>query len=70
MNLDLQFYRDLHNKLGEALEQHAAELVNGRASDFADYRHRVGRIKGLQEALHFAKEVNDEMLGIKKERKE
>ncbi len=70
MNLDLQFYRELQNRLGERLEQCAAELINGKAVDFADYRHRVGRIRGMQDALAVAKETNAEVIGLEKERKE
>lgn len=69
-SLDLTFHRNLQARLGEALEQHAAELITGRATDYADYRHRVGRIRGLKDALMLAKDVNDEMLGLNKERKE
>ena len=67
MNLDLKMYQELERQLMEHLEKHAAELVNGRAVDWADMRYRVGVVKGLRDALAIAKEVNEDIIGIKRE---
>lgn len=64
MDLDLRLFRDLEGAVTEELEKHAAELIAGKASDYADYRYRVGRIKGLEEALKLAREIQREVLGI------
>ena len=64
MNLDLQLYKYLEEDLGELLEKLAAELVAGRANDYADYRYRVGRIHGVKEALNLAKEANRRAIGL------
>lgn len=63
MNLDLRLMIELEKALGERMEQHAAELVSGKASDFADYRHRAGRLQGLRDALVLAKEANNRLIG-------
>ena len=54
--------------LGDQLEQHAAELITGKATDWADMRYRVGVIKGLREALSIAKDANAKIIGVEKER--
>lgn len=64
MNLDLQLYKYLEEDLGELLEKLASELVAGRASDYADYRFRVGKIHGVKEALNLAKEANRRAIGL------
>lgn len=67
-SLDLQFYRDLETGLGERLEQNAAELVAGKAATFDDYRFRVGRIRGLRDALELAREINARVIGLEDKR--
>ena len=64
MDLDLRLFRDLERVITDELEKHAAELIAGKALDYADYRGRVGRIKGLEEALKLAREIQREVLGI------
>lgn len=64
MNLDLRLYQEIEKELGELLEKHAAELVTGRASDYSDYRFRVGQMKGLREALAIAQEANRRTIGL------
>ena len=68
MNLDLRMYQLIEREIGEQLEKHAAELVTGRAVDWADVRHRVGVIKGLRDALAIAKDANAEIIGVDRER--
>jgi len=64
LNLDLKCLQEIEIKIGEQLEKHAAELVTGRASDWADYRFRIGVIRGLRDALAIAKDVNEEIIGL------
>lgn len=64
MNLDTRLYQELEKTLAELQEQLAAELVTGKANSFEDYRFRVGRLKGLADALHAAQEAQKKVLGL------
>lgn len=64
MNLDLKLYQLVEEELGQLLEKLAAELIAGRASDYSDYRYRVGRIHGVREALEIAKQANRKAIGL------
>jgi hypothetical protein len=64
MNLDTRLYQELEKALAELQEQLAAELVTGKANSFEDYRFRVGRLKGLADALHAAQEAQKKVLGL------
>lgn len=68
MNLDLRLYTELENILTGQLEQLAAELVAGKATSFDDYRFRVGRLKGVQDALAAAQEAQKRVLGVEGKR--
>lgn len=63
MNLDLRLYQELEKSLSEMAEKLGAELITGKAQSFDDYRYRVGRLKGLQDALEVAQEVQKKVLG-------
>jgi hypothetical protein len=63
MNLDLRLYQELEKVLSEMAEKLGAELITGKAQSFDDYRYRVGRLKGLQDALEVAQEVQKRVLG-------
>ena len=63
-SLDLKLYTLVEEEYGLLLEKLAAELINGRASDYADYRYRVGRIHGVREALELAREANRKAIGL------
>ena len=65
-SLDLRFYREITEKISGELEKLAAELIAGKATDHSDYKGRIGRIKGLQEALALAQEVQKDVLGIER----
>jgi hypothetical protein len=64
MNLDLRLYQELERILGEQLEHHASELVNGKPVDWADYRYRYGKIRGIRDALDAAREAQARVLGV------
>lgn len=68
MNLDLKLYQLIEQEFGDLLEKLASEIVSGRASDFSDYRYRVGRIHGIREALELAKNANRKAIGLDEER--
>lgn len=68
MNLDLRLFREIETILTELQEQLAAELVLGKAQSFDDYRYRVGRMKGVADALHAAQEANKRVIGVDEER--
>lgn len=68
MNLDLRLYTELENILTGQLEQLAAELVAGKATSFDDYRFRVGRLRGVQDALAAAQEAQKRVLGVEGKR--
>ena len=50
-------------RIEEELEKLAAEIVQGKASDYADYRYRVGRLKGIADALAAADEAGKRLIG-------
>jgi hypothetical protein len=64
MNLDLRLYSEIENILAEIQQQLAAELVSGKATSFDDYRYRVGRLKGITDALNAAHEAQKKVLGV------
>jgi len=68
MNLDLMLYEELLKILADLHEQLAQELVVGRAQSFDDYRYRVGRLKGISDALNAAQEANKRVIGVEGKR--
>ena len=68
MNLDLKLFQEIEKILTELQEQLAAELIQGRAQSFDDYRFRVGRMKGVSDALNAAHEANKRIIGVDNER--
>ena len=69
MNLDLKLYQLIEQEIGEHLERHAAEVVTGKPIDWADYRYRIGILKGLRDALAVAERANRVAIGLEDERK-
>lgn len=68
MNLDLRLYKEIEQEFGEMLERQAAEIVTGRATDWADYKFRTGYLKALRDALEVAREANKRVIGVDTER--
>ena len=66
MNIDLRLYQELEKILGEQQEQLAAEIVAGKAMSFDDYRYRVGKLRGISDALIAAREAQARVLGIER----
>lgn len=52
-----QHARTIKKKLTEIRATHAANLVDGLAQDWADYQRRVGRLEGIDEALHVCEDI-------------
>ena len=65
-SLDLRLYQEIEREIAERLEKLAAEVVAGKAIDLPDYKNRVGRIRGLQDALEIAREANARVIGIER----
>jgi hypothetical protein len=66
VNLDLKLYQEIEKSLAEQIDQIASEIIGGKAQSFDDYRFRVGRLKGLQDALVVAQESQKRILGVER----
>lgn len=64
MNFDTRLFMELKNAIGEQLEAQSRQLIDGRCDTFDDYRYRVGRLRGLRDALEIAREMNARIIGI------
>ena len=64
MNLDLLLYEELMKILADLHEQLILELGAGKAQSFDDYKFRVGRLKGISDALNAAHEAQKKVLGV------
>jgi DNA-binding PucR family transcriptional regulator len=62
VNLDLRLYQELEKALSEIAEKLGSEIITGKAQSFDDYRFRVGRLRGLQDALEVAQEAQKRIL--------
>lgn len=63
-SLDLFLYRKIQERIEEERRNYAETLLNGSAQNYEEYKHRVGYLKGLSDTLIWAKEINDELIGI------
>lgn len=66
MNLDLRMSQEIEKDISERLEKLAAELIAGKATDYPDYRYRIGRIKALQDALEAVHAANARVIGLER----
>lgn len=48
----------------EERQSHISLLANGSAKTYDEYKYRVGYLKALSDAIIWAKEINDELIGI------
>jgi hypothetical protein len=67
-SLDLRLFEEIEKEIVELLERHAAEIVMGKASDWADYRGRTQYMKALRDALGVARDAQQRVLGVSNER--
>jgi len=63
-SLDLLLYRKLEERIEEERQNHSESLLNGSAQTYEDYKNRVGYLKGLSDALIWAKETMEDIVGI------
>jgi hypothetical protein len=53
--------RNLKAKLREEFQTRDHAIASGVAGDYADYRHRVGELRGLEIAFNLCEEAEKEM---------
>lgn len=63
-SLDLRLFREIEQEFAEAVDKHAAEILAGRATDWADYKGRVQYLKAMRDALDIAREAQKRVLGV------
>jgi hypothetical protein len=63
-SLDLLLYRKLEERIEEERQNHSESILAGSAQTYEDYKNRVGYLKGLSDALIWAKETMDDIVGI------
>jgi hypothetical protein len=63
-SLDLLLFRKLEEKINEERRGLADNILQGSAQNYEEYKNRVGYLKGLSDALIWATEINDELIGI------
>ena len=62
--LDLLLYRRLEERIEEERRNYSESILAGSAQNHEDYKYRVGYLKGLSDALIWAKETMDDIVGI------
>lgn len=63
-SLDLRLFQEIERILLQQQEQLASEIVTGRAQSYEDYRFRVGRMRGIADALLAAHDANKRIIGL------
>ena len=63
-SLDLRLYRKLQERIEEERRSLADAILQGSAQTYEDYKSRVGYLKGLSDALIWAKEAMEDIVGI------
>jgi hypothetical protein len=53
--------RMVKETLQDRINEQSARLANVPAEDFSGYKHRVGSIQGLREALEIVKDAENEL---------
>lgn len=59
------FHRQLYDLLVPAIAEHTAQIVDGSAKSFDDYRYKCGFLSALQVVLDRCEEVEREMYGAR-----
>ena len=62
-SLDLLLYRKLQEKIDEERQSLAEAILQGSAQNYEEYKSRVGYLKGLSDALIWAKDVMEDITG-------
>ena len=63
-SLDLLLYRKLQERIEEEKQNLSESILEGSAQNYEEYKNRVGYLKGLSDALIWAKETMDDIVGI------
>jgi hypothetical protein len=63
-SLDLLLYRKLQERIEEEKQNLSESILAGSAQNYEEYKNRVGYLKGLSDALIWAKETMDDIVGI------
>ena len=63
-SLDLLLFRKLEEKINEERQTLAEHVLQGSAQSYEDYKSRVGYLKGLSDALIWAKEAMEDIVGV------
>lgn len=58
---DQRLPRTLAGRLRKHRADLAQQLVDGYAQDWADYKHRTGVLRGLDEAIQMCEQANEEL---------
>lgn len=62
-SLDLVLYRKLQDRIEEEKRNLSESILAGSAQNYEEYKNRVGYLKGLSDALIWAKEVMEDITG-------
>jgi hypothetical protein len=63
ISLDSIVWRDIDRRIQKEAEERAAQLANGSAQSFDDYRFRVGYLQALADVRIWSSEVNKKHSG-------
>jgi hypothetical protein len=63
LSLDLLLYQRIWERIEEERLTRIEMLSKGSAATLEEYKQQVGYIKGLQDSLIWAKEINDSLVG-------
>jgi hypothetical protein len=55
--IDIRLLDRARTEIGKEIEARQEQIASGLASDFPDYRYRVGQINGLTTALEMLGEI-------------
>ncbi len=58
----MRWLQELSERLGEARAAAEATIIEGRATDFADYKRLAGIIYGLTQAEELARGVSEQLM--------
>ena len=60
---DYRFYDMLRADIAAEIDERSHSVALGLATDYADYKHRVGVIDGMRESLVRAEEIFKKLTG-------
>lgn len=63
-SLDLFLFRRIQERLEEEKRNRSEVILGGSAQTLEEYKYAVGYLNGLSDAIIWAKEINDQLVGI------